>query len=162
MPIINLLNLLAQWLEYLQSIQEVVVRFAGESYNKNNKKLWKLETIYWFAKGPKNFKNEKNDCAIFEFSRVTQIFKGKKGPTGPKMKIHSIYNCAKFQHDCAISDFSKLPQSFDSKLQQTNIKTDENEMPFPLYFPIILSCEAIKHHLTLTAFASDAILSKKL
>jgi len=29
-------------------------------------------------------------------------------------------------------DFSRLPQSLDSKLQQTNTKTDENEMPFPL------------------------------
>jgi len=53
--------------------------------------------------------------------------------------------------------FSTLPQSFDSKLQQTNTKTDENGMHFPLYFSIILSCERMIRHLTLTAFASVAI-----
>jgi len=46
-----------------------------------------------------------------------------------------MYNCAKFQHDCTIFDFFRLPHSFYSKLQQTNTKTDKNEMPFdtPLY-----------------------------
>jgi len=38
--------------------------------------------------------------------------------------------------------------------KQTNTKTNETEMPFPLYFPIILSCETIICHLKLTAFAS--------
>jgi len=51
-----------------------------------------------------------------------------------------------------------VPQSFDSKLQQANTKTDENEMPFPLYFPNILSCETVIRYLTLTAFASVAII----
>jgi len=54
-----------------------------------------------------------------------------------KKKKSLQVNYAKFQHDCAIFEFSMLPQSFDSKLQQTNTKTDENEMPFPLYYTIL-------------------------
>jgi len=57
--------------------------------------------------------------------------------------IHlQLSNCVKF-HDCAIFDLW-LPQSFGSKLQQTNTKTDENEMPFlPTILILILSCETI-------------------
>jgi len=43
--------------------------------------------------------------------------------------------------------FLGYPKVFDSKLQQTNTKTDENKMPFPIYFPTLLSCETMIHHL---------------
>jgi len=54
--------------------------------------------------------------------------------------INPIYKWSKFQHDW----------------EQTNTKTDKNEMSLPLYFPIILSCGTMIRHLTLTVFASVA------
>jgi len=74
--------------------------------------------------------------------------------------IYSIYNCAKFQHVCAILTSLGCPGSFDSKLQQTKTNTQKNEgtpNAFPTIY-ILLSYETMIRHLTLTAFASAAII----
>jgi len=65
-----------------------------------------VHTIYKCAKF-------QHDFAIFEFSRLTQIFRVKRGPKNEDLKkvkiliagIHPIYNCAKFQHDFSIFGF---------------------------------------------------------
>jgi len=93
--------------------------------------------IYWF--GPKGPKEDFQKMILLQSFRTKNIlFTGIHKNEDLKKKAcrySSNLQLCQISTWMPIFHFSRLPQTFDSKLQQTNTKTVENNMPFQLYFP---------------------------